>query len=647
MAFSEGVTLRAIGIGLGASILISAWTTYAKTGVNTSTVNLTALPISLLAVFILFALASFAMKARGVRGLTRAELLTAMAMGLVSASLPLRGLTGIWLGMITLPYYKATPENGWVEYVHPYLQSHLYPTNDGYQMTFFYEGLPAGASIPWSVWLSPMFWWCSLIIAGFGVCLCTSVILRRQWSRHERLDYPLLSPMLEMIEETDGPTGEFRWPSLLRGRYFWIGFGIGFGIIAWNIVGYFDSGWPRISMSPNGGIFRFHKMFPPLLTHVNTYTIGFGYFVKLEILFSIWFFHLLLMIESGFLSRIGFQLGGIRVKGGGWNAVTTYQGLGAYFLYVLWGLWAARSHLRAVCRKAFQRDEKVDDSDEMLSYRAAVFGLLLGLVYVAGWLYRTGVQAHWIVLVLPIMLVMYVGLARFVCEAGTLYLLYLPASPWSFPSLIFGTRGLPASAATGNTTSSVLEWGKFMPILSQGAKATDRIEGNRRSMPYGLYSSLVVGLAVNILLIIYLGYTYGAFNFSDWTFKSYAVGRLHGIVGTLKSPKPPEWEWLAIFCWGGLVMSGLMALRYRFPLFPIHPIGFIVTTTPLLHEITSIFIVWAYKFITLRIGGAMLFNRYRPLFFGLIVGRGMGVLLSFLIDLVFFHGGGHGVHGWA
>ena len=39
---------------------------------------------------------------------------------------------------------------------------------------------------------------------------------------------------------------------------------------------------------------------------------------------------------------------------------------------VLFGLWIARGHLRAVFRKAFTGDASVDDSGEIMSYRTAV-----------------------------------------------------------------------------------------------------------------------------------------------------------------------------------------------------------------------------------------------------------------------------------
>ena len=179
----------------------------------------------------------------------------------------------------------------------------------------------------------------TFIAAGFGVCLCIAVILRRQWVEYERLDYPLLAPLLEIVEDSEDRTGQFQWPRLFMGCYFWIGFGIGFGIIAWNIMNYFFPSWPRINTSPGGGLFQFDRLFPLLLTHINTYTIGFGYFVKLEILLSIWLFHLILMCEVAVLRKTGFQIGSMRMAKGGWGGgFISWQSVGALFVFVFWGL---------------------------------------------------------------------------------------------------------------------------------------------------------------------------------------------------------------------------------------------------------------------------------------------------------------------
>ncbi|MDA0712219.1 MAG: hypothetical protein O3B73_18625, partial [bacterium] len=341
------ISLRSLCIGILASATASAWVTYAQTGATTSNVNITHLPVSNFAIFFVIFVLNTVYRTRWHRpGLNTSELATIFAMGLIGALVPARGLTGIWLGVMSAPYYLATPENGWIDLVQPHLPGYLFPTNDGNQTLFLYEGLPPGAEIPWNVWTGPLFWWITLIMAGFATCLCVSVLLRKQWTENERLDYPLLAPVLGMIDEDTAG-----WPVFFRSHLFWVGFGLAFGIIAWNIVTYFQATWPRINTSPNGGLFYFARLFPPLLTHINTYTIGFAYFVKLEILFSIWVFHLLLMSEIAAIRKVGFQFGRLHQAGGSWgDPLVQWQCLGALFAFVGWGLWTARHHFRLVWR---------------------------------------------------------------------------------------------------------------------------------------------------------------------------------------------------------------------------------------------------------------------------------------------------------
>ena len=124
-------------------------------------------------------------------------------------------------------------------------------------------------------------------------------------------------------------------------------------------------------------------------------------------------------------------------------------------------------------------------------------------------------------------------------------------------------------------------------------------------------------------------YTHGAYNFTEYPFTRYAPRLYDAIVTKIKSPEPASWERMVLFGFGGFIFAILTALRYRLPWWPIHPVGFIITTTSILHEITSLIIVWLFKAIVIRVGGVSLYEKYRPLFFGIIAGRATGVLVSF------------------
>ena len=50
---------------------------------------------------------------------TRGELLVIFSMMVVATAIPTRGVTGMLLPMITGATYYATPENKWLELIHP------------------------------------------------------------------------------------------------------------------------------------------------------------------------------------------------------------------------------------------------------------------------------------------------------------------------------------------------------------------------------------------------------------------------------------------------------------------------------------------------------------------------------------------------
>jgi hypothetical protein len=126
------------------------------------------------------------------------EWITKFSMGFISSLGPTYGVSGYLVGVMVTPYYFATPENRWEEFLHPYLPEWIIPANRDGAMTWFYDGLPAGAPIPWAAWTMPLFWWFTFICAVGLACFCASIIIHRQWSENEKLVYPAMEPILEV-----------------------------------------------------------------------------------------------------------------------------------------------------------------------------------------------------------------------------------------------------------------------------------------------------------------------------------------------------------------------------------------------------------------------------------------------------------------
>ena len=67
-------------------------------------------------------------------------------------------------------------------------------------------------------------------------------------------------------------------------------------------------------------------------------------------------------------------------------------------------------------------------------------------------------------------------------------------------------------------------------------------------------------------------------------------------------------------------MALLTFMRYRFAWWPLHPIGYTVASTNIIRNfVLSIFIGWSCKYLIVRFGGVMLYQKAKPFFLGLIV----------------------------
>ncbi len=638
LAAREGVTARSIIVGLALALLVIGWNTYVEYIAHTARMNITHFPIALFAPYVVLTLGNaIARRWQAPWTLTSTEVWAILAMGLVGAAVPAFGLTSYFLGMISIPYYLATPENQWGSYFHQYLPNWLIPSNEGGAMQWLFEGMPSrDMPIPWGVWFVPLFGWMTFIAAIVVGCICLAVMLRKQWAEHERLAYPILHPAGDLAE------AEHRVP-LLKNKFFLFGAAIPFLILSWNIISYFSPGFPVISLGP--GWMPMGVYFPRIHVRFNFYTVGFAYFANLDVLFSIWVFYLFYCVQAMFYRRVGINLSN---KGSAADATTSLQAGGAFVAMVLFGLWMARFHIRDVFVKAFRGGRQIDDSDEMLSYRACAFGLIFSLIFLIFWFQAVGISwAVAIALTLGIFIT-YLGTARVIAETGVIYF-SMPMTPNGLLPFIFGPKSFDASTLTAlRLVDSVRSQSKamFMPPLVHAARIADMAGRNKKLLVLGIGLTLVIGIGAAIAYSLYLGYLHGAYNFNDFPFTRYPPRTYDGLVKALKGEEKWESERPLFLLLGVGIFAAVSLMRYRFTWWPLTPIGMVVPLTHAVHSVFSVFMAWGIKSIILRIGGVDLYRRLRPLFLGLLVGHALGVILSFFVDQIWFPGQGHRTHSW-
>ena len=150
----------------------------------------------------------------------------------------------------------------------------------------------------------------------------------------------------------------------------------------------------------------------------------------------------------------------------------------------------------------------------------------------------------------------------------------------------------------------------------------------------------------SVAFTLHLGYEYGAYNFKAFEFRThpnifnYYLRQMETAVG-------PDWKRLGFYAGGLIFMAFLTLVRYRFPGWPLHPVGFAISETHAIRgTIFTIFIVWLTKTLIFRIGGIQLYRRGQPFFLGILCGFVIGVALSAMVDAIWFPGSGHSVHHW-
>jgi len=630
-------TRRAIWIGFLLAAFIAVFPTYARIAGRASK-----LPAhGLLTALVTLVAANFLAKFVSARfRLSFRELIVVMMMVIMSMSLVLGDVPLYLIAIIASPHYFASAANHWDTYLLPNLPAHLFPTNDGGEMTVFFTGLSSGEGIPWEAWAVPLFWWFSLLAAMQLFALCTMVILRKQWVERERLVFPLAEVSIQVAR--DGSRNELFTP-LLRSRAFWIGVGVPGCALAWNVATHFYPGLPRIQFQLGGEPnFIPARGFPPIWLIVDPMVIGLAFFANLQVLFSVWFFALLAGLQVGIANRLGFFMGG-EEAGVAASAGVGWQSFGGMGALVLLGLWRARRHLWAAVRKAFGKESDLDDSGEIIPYRFAFWGVVGSMIYIAAWVRRAGMTPAFTAVILGWWVIMYLAVALIVSETGLLYV-YSALAPQGIAANLLGTVGLPQNttgALAGTQITFRGSYDTFMMTSAAHAGKFAHAMGKRRSMAALGYVAAMGAAVAMAVTGIFLCYKHGAANLNLGPFKR-PEAFLGKVVANVRNPVLPNWPALGFLLGGAGFVWALNTLMWRFPAWPIHPIGFTVAGVfPVQALFMSTFAAWGVKLVILKLGGIPAYRRAVPLFLGLLVGSVIGTLLSIITDLIWFPGSGH------
>ena len=612
----------ALGVGLGLSAFIAVATPYNEMIVNGSRLGLSSLtPAAFFLFFVWVVLVNPLLRAvRPAWALRRMELLLVFSMMMVATAVPTRGVTGVMLSMISGSYYYASSENQWADLVLPHVKPWMTVRGvDG--LRHFYEGVPKGVSPDWAVWVQPLAAWFLMIVALWVAVLCLMVMLRRQWVERERLAFPVMQVPLAMVE---GSEGRF-WAPFFLNRLVWIGFAIPFLLGSLDAIHHYFPTFPAlVASTPRLVTLRGTVN---LTVRLNPLMFGFAYLVNTRLSLSLWVFYLIRVFAEGGFNILGVynpeQLG-TWTNSGQVGPIFAHQSMGAMFVFVGFSLWASRQHLREVLHRA-RRPNAGDGADgEMISYRRAMMGFALGAAVMAGWLWRSGVPLWIAPVVVVVAFVIFVSLTRAIVDGGLATI--VPAMiPLGFTLSAFGTDalGVAGVVAMGFTLVWAGDLLTFMmaPTAHAVRVASDLRAGQARFF-WGLLLAMVCSLVVSVYVMISLGHTHGAANLHRQYFQGFATFPATIAAQKLRNPSLPNlggWVWTAV---GALVMAVLTLGLYRFPWWPLHPLGYMVSPAWIMNSLWFPFLVaWVLKSLVMKFGSMDLYRSSRMLIYGVILGQ--------------------------
>jgi hypothetical protein len=174
---------------------------------------------------------------------------------------------------------------------------------------------------------------------------------------------------------------------------------------------------------------------------------------------------------------------------------------------------------------------------------------------------------------------------------------------------------------------------------------------SRKALAPAILLGCGLGAAVVISFIVYQGYYgIGSYNFGTSAFKG--IGSLNAagfsrlaVTRIQDGTTGSDWHRILFLGIGAVFMGVLTLCRYRFPGFPIHPIGYTICgMVEIQDNVSTIFLIWFIKSLIIRLGGLERFHRTAPLFLGMMMGYIAGVALGVIVDFVWFPGMGHEIH---
>lgn len=621
-AFSAPVRLRAWLIGVPLLVALSVLSVYADMSAQVIQFGVLQFsPPALVALCALGLLNGAARRLTGKTVLRRSEMLVIYAMLLVGVMVSTRGVTEKVVGSIAIvPYIAANGEPNWnslllhlPRWSVPYDPARALPIPE--TVRAFYEG--NHGRVPWHEWFGPLLADFGLVAAVILIFLGMATVFRRQWVDIEHLSFPLTSIPIAIISD------EFNGKPLFSNRLFWLGVLVSTGLYALNGMAANYPTIPSVSLNfdcgslltvpPWNSIGFFHAFF-------SMAVIGFAYFIPGDMLLSMWFFYFLVLLQPVVGSDFGYSTDQS-------NRFANYQTAGTYLMLAGAIFWQARLHLADVWRTALAKKGRgpLDDSGELMRYRAALLAVVVGFGLAVTWLCVAGMSVAAAAFQIGIyVFVTALVMTRAVAQAGLLItetnFVPLDIARLFIPDSSLGPANLTWIGVTDNWFARDLRGELLAPFLDT-QRTAGQLGVRPRTLLVPLVVAVVVSLAVASAAFLHLHYVVGG-NLLYSHPKSLATFNMNRAVNAIHDLSSQGVSSPQGFFTGAVSAVLLTVLRSQQAWFPLHPLGLAVAHSWAMSVCWAGFLLaWMIRSLVTRIGGIKLYRHVAPLMLGLIIGE--------------------------
>lgn len=635
----HGLRFRALLVGLPLCVAMAFLTVYGDMMVKQIQIGILQLPPPALGGLFLLVVLSFVLRKLLKRSvLDSRDLLPVYVMMTITVLMCSRGTIEKLIPPLIHANYSATVENKYMELFGPWMPDWLVAFNPdgGLQQDIAVDYYEGNAAVQWRFWIGPILSWCGLLSFVYLMFLCLSTILRRQWTDNEKLVFPLVTLPLAILDEQTSA-------SFLRNRLTWIGVLI--PVIVYTINGLHANFTvvPEIKLRWDLNQYLTSRPWNGMYStriQLAFAAIGFFYFLSSDLLFSLWFFFLLTRLTDVIGTHLNFEIDSMPQYPT--RLYIGYQVVGAYVVLVIYLLRSGWDQYGPLLKHAFGRGDKPmrdGPDEEMMPYRVAVWGVLLGLAGAIIWCVQAGVEPWLAILEIGIyVFIVAMVLTRGVAEAGLLQTeaSFRPIDVVKMfkPQYMLGAKNLTMMAMLDTMLTRDLR-GVLLSNFLDDQKMARELRFRPRSLLLPIGLAMLVALVFGSYFFLTLSHTEGQITLygypqtnAEWMLKEAATAMQQQI----KTP----WEALPSCIVGTCVCTALVILRTTVVWWPLHPLGYAVAGSwTMLVFWSSALVTWIIKGFILRSGGMRLYRQCMPFFLGLVLGT---FLMATLFTLIVFVG---------